>query len=177
MTDTPRKCYNAGLLHTFMTMRMEIMWDQAVTWKLNFLKALSVGLVSKETHLEFRVTMKPRGKLADNGWLVELRSSPEPFPVTCVPCPLSLSVATWGQSVPGQGYLRIKKPQEQTKPINPYKCWPNTVKTGLNISKVGVYCNTIIWPWPTLILNLNSMQSGSLSLPNKLPGCPLLCYH
>ena len=35
-TDRPRKCYN-GLLHTFMTMGMGIMWDQAVTWKLNFL--------------------------------------------------------------------------------------------------------------------------------------------
>ena len=42
-----------------------------------------VGLVSKETHLEF--TMKPRGKLHDNGRVVELRRSPEPFPVTCVP--------------------------------------------------------------------------------------------
>ena len=38
MTDGPRKCHS-GLLHTFTTMRMEIMWDHAVTWKLNFLKS------------------------------------------------------------------------------------------------------------------------------------------
>ena len=44
-----------------------------------------VGLVWKETHLEFTVTMKPRGKLHHNGRVVELRRSPEPFPVTCVP--------------------------------------------------------------------------------------------
>ena len=42
--------------------------------KAEFSQKRVVGLVSKETHLEF--TMKPRGKLHDNGRVVELRRSP-----------------------------------------------------------------------------------------------------